>query len=151
MIEVVRTDSSNQEFLKLVNELNAYLADADGAEHRFYDQFNQIDDLNHVVLVFSMNKAVGCGAIKIVEPGTMEIKRMFVQADHRGRGIASVILSELEKWSMELHCFTTKLETGKRQQAAIRLYMARGYDRIPNYGPYKGVENSLCFEKSLRH
>ncbi|MFY0644714.1 MAG: GNAT family N-acetyltransferase [Bacteroidia bacterium] len=151
MIELVRTDSSHPDFVNLVKHLDAYLAEADGAEHAFYDQFNKIDHLNYVVLVYSMNKAVGCGAIQEAEAGTMEIKRMFVQPDHRGRGIASVILSDLEKWSMELHCFKSKLETGRKQQAAVRLYMSRGYDRIPNYGQYKGMENSLCFEKELRH
>ena len=41
------------------------------------------------------------------------------------------------------------LETGKRQAEAIRLYKKSGYDIIPNYGQYAGIENSVCFKKDL--
>jgi putative acetyltransferase len=41
------------------------------------------------------------------------------------------------------------LVTGKRQSEAIRLYEQNGYRRIPNYGQYAEVENSLRFEKII--
>ncbi|WP_407644578.1 hypothetical protein [Croceimicrobium hydrocarbonivorans] len=41
------------------------------------------------------------------------------------------------------------LETGINQPEAIRLYEKNGYQRIPNYPPYEGVETSYCFEKVL--
>jgi len=41
------------------------------------------------------------------------------------------------------------METGKRQPDAVQLYTKNGYEVIPNYGPYIGVENSVCFEKAL--
>ncbi len=58
-------------------------------------------------------------------------------------------MSELEVWATELSYEKCVLETGKRQQEAIALYTKNGYKRIPNYGQYTGVENSLCFEKIL--
>ena len=42
-----------------------------------------------------------------------------------------------------------RLETGKKQPEAIELYKKNGYNIIPNYGQYEGVENSVCFEKTL--
>jgi putative acetyltransferase len=79
----------------------------------------------------------------------MEVKRMFVKEEFRGKGIAGKVLSELEKWARELWFQKCILETGTRQIEAIALYKKSKYSIIPNYGQYEGVENSLCFEKKL--
>jgi GNAT superfamily N-acetyltransferase len=100
--------------------------------------------------VYESEKAVGCGAMKEFEPGVMEIKRMFTLPGSRGKGIATRILAELEKWAAELLIEKCILETGKRQSEAVELYKKNAYNIIPNYGQYAGVENSLCFEKKLK-
>ena len=79
----------------------------------------------------------------------MEVKRMYTLPDFRGKGIATIVLQELEKWAKELRMEKCMLETGKRQPEAIALYTKNGYRLIPNYGQYAGVENSVCFEKLL--
>jgi putative acetyltransferase len=92
---------------------------------------------------------VGSGAIRELSPDTMEVKRMFVLPDRRGKGIASVILQALETWSTELGYKKCILETGKNQPEAIALYKKRHYKIIPNYGQYQSMDNSVCFEKEL--
>ena len=149
MIKLLRTQSNNQDFIKLVKSLDIELADRDGEEHSFYDQFNKIDKIKYAVIAYKNDEPMGCGAIKTYKPGVMEIKRMFVLNENRGQGFASKILSELENWSIELSCHICILETGKKQPEAIRLYQKHGYDIIDNYGPYEKIENSLCFEKRL--
>ncbi len=79
----------------------------------------------------------------------MEVKRMYTVPTHRGKGLASQVLNELEKWAGELSYKSCLLETGIKQPEAIRLYQKNGYRIIPNYGQYAGVENSVCFEKHL--
>jgi len=79
----------------------------------------------------------------------MEMKRMYTVPAFRGKGIATMVLRELEKWAAELSYMKCVLETGKRQPEAIDLYKKNGYKIIPNYGQYIGVENSVCFEKSV--
>jgi putative acetyltransferase len=56
----------------------------------------------------------------------------------------------LETWASELSFEKCILETGKRQPEAIRLYEKNGYKRIPNYGQYAQIENSVCFEKDFK-
>jgi len=129
--------------------LNADLALRDGQDHSFYSQFNKVDKINHVVLVYIDGVASGCGGMKKADPKTMEIKRMYVIPTSRGKGIALKLLSVIEEWAMELCCEKCILETGKRQPEAIKLYIKNGYKRIPNYSPYIGVDNSLCFQKKL--
>lgn len=149
MIILLRTNSLHPDFIKLVELLDAELAERDGDEHAFYHQFNQIDHLKHVILASEKGVFIGCGAIKEWDNDAMEVKRMFVVKEARGRGVARIILSGLEKWAMELEFETCRLETGKRQPEAIALYKSQGYKTIPNYGQYTGVENSICFEKKL--
>ena len=69
--------------------------------------------------------------------------------EERGKGIAPRILSELERWASELGATSCCLETGMKQPEAIALYTKSGYEHIPNYGQYAGVENSVCFRKIL--
>jgi putative acetyltransferase len=149
MTKLIRATSDNSDFISLVRLLDADLAKRDGAEHSFYAQFNAIAKLKHVVVAYENARAVGCGAIKEQAPGTMEVKRMYVLPESRKSGIATLVLTELERWANELGYQTCVLETGKRQPEAIGLYKKNGYRIIPNYGQYIGVENSVCFAKQL--
>lgn len=149
MRTLVRTNSDHPDFIHLVQFLDAELAIRDGDEHAFYAQYNKIDTIKYVVVAFDDTVPVGCGAIKEFSPDTMEVKRMYTLPQHRGKGIASAMLTELEHWASELHFRKCILETGLRQPEAIALYEKNGYHLIPNYGQYAGMENSVCFEKML--
>ena len=142
-----RTNSDDSDFQKLVVELDKDLAIRDGDDHAFYDQFNKIDAIKYVIVIYEDEVAVGCGAIKEYEAGVMEVKRMYVPLEKRGKGIASLILQELEKWAKELGCQKCILETGIKQPEAISLYKKNNYTITSNYGQYAGVETSICFEK----
>jgi GNAT superfamily N-acetyltransferase len=150
MIKLVRTNSEDIDFITLVKFLDFDLAERDGDEHSFYAQFNKINLIKHVVVLYENGKPIGCGAIKEIEPSVMEVKRMYTLPKSRGSGIASKIVGELEIWALELSYQKCVLETGKKQPEAIYLYKKNGYQLISNYGQYAGVENSLCFEKQLR-
>jgi GNAT superfamily N-acetyltransferase len=129
--------------------LDADLAIRDGDEHSIYSQFNSINEIKFVVLAYKNKSPQGCGAIKEFGSDVMEVKRMYILPSSRKLGIASRILTELERWSTELSKSRCILETGKKQPEAIALYLKNGYKQIPNYGQYVGVENSVCFEKPL--
>lgn len=149
MYKQKRTNSDDLDFQKLVVELDKDLAIRDGEEHSFFAQFNKIDKIKYVVVVYEKEKAVGCGAIKEYEENVMEIKRMFVPLEKRGKGIASIVLKELENWAKELGYKKCILETGIKQPEAIGLYKKNDFSIIKNYGQYAEVENSVCFEKVI--
>jgi len=150
MITCIRTTSDNKDFQKLVVALDADLRIRDGEEHGFYAQYNKIDAIKHVVVAYENNEPVGCGAVKEYDSGTMEVKRMYVPPGKRNKGIASVVLKELEQWTAELNYKKCLLETGKKQPEAIALYEKNGYRIVPNFGQYENVTNSVCFEKILK-
>ena len=149
MPSLLRTSSTNPDFINLVKLLDKERAERDGDEHPFYDQFNKIDHIRFVVMAYENEIPVACGAIKEYSPGIMEIKRMFTDPGIRGKGVATMVLNELVHWAKEMNYQKCILETGIRQPDAIRLYKKNGFTAIPNYGQYKGVANSVCFEKEL--
>ncbi len=149
MLRFVRTNSENADFINLVKQLDAYLAIVDGDDHDFYNQYNNIDVLKHVVVAYLNHIPVGCGAFKEFNKTSVEIKRMYTNPEYRSKGIASKILKALEVWSNELGYKSCILETGIRQLEAVQFYKKNDYLLIPNFGPYENVENSLCFKKKL--
>jgi len=149
MAELKRTTSDDSDFQNLVHLLDKDLELRDGKKHSFYAQFNKIVNIKNVVVYYDEGMAVGCGAFKEFDNRTVEIKRMFVHQDFRGKGIGRAILRELEQWAAEINYNESVLETGKKQPEAIQLYQKAGYMIIPNFGQYKNVENSVCMKKSL--
>ena len=147
--KIIRTNSNNIDFQELVKELDADLKIRDGEVHAFFAQYNKIDLINHVVVAYMNDEAVGCGAIKQYDDDTMEVKRMFVKPTNRGNGIATMVLKEVENWTKELDFSKCILETEIKQPEAIALYQKNDYTQIPNYGQYETVESSICFEKIL--
>ncbi len=149
MLTFLKTNSDNPDFRSLVISLDADLQVRYGEQQQFFSQFNKLDHIHHVIVAYQNNEPVGCGAFKEYEPGVAEIKRMFVQAQQRGKNIGGQILNELEQWAAAEGYRSCILETAIKQPEAIRVYERGGYNRIPNYGQYVGVEISLCMKKEI--
>jgi len=149
MITLKRTDSANNDFILLVQHLDAYLKVKDGDDHSFYNQFNNIDILKHVIIAYHNNIPIGCGAIKKFSAEAVEIKRMYVSPNGRGKGTGTKILNALESWAKELKYKKCVLETGIVLSEAVALYKKNEYQIIQNYGQYKDVKTSICFERHL--
>ena len=106
-------------------------------------------DISVFVLARVDEVAVGCGGLRLLEPGTAEIKRMYVEPFSRGSGVATAVLRELEALARDRSIGRLLLETGPGQPDAIRFYEREGYEQIPNFGPYVGGELSVCFARDL--
>ena len=150
MISIRRVTSENPDFIKLVQSLDGDLNSRYNKGQAEYDQYNKIEFIETVVTAYMNTDAVGCGCFKKYDNETVEIKRMFVKQEMRGKGIAKKILSELELWGIQLGFKFAILETGIGQPEAIGLYEKVGYKRIPNYDQYAGMPNSVCMKKELR-
>lgn len=145
-MELIRTNSDNLDFKKLSVLFDDYLVDIDGEEKDFFAFYNNVH-LDTVLVVYENSEVVGCGAFKKFDEHTAEIKRMFVHPNHRNKGIAKFVLTELELWANDLGFTSFILETSPKLTSAIAMYEKTGYQLIPNYGQYIGVENSICMKK----
>lgn len=149
-VKLIRTTSENADFRRLINALDEDLYQRNGEAQLQYRQYNQVDSINHVIVVYLEGKPVGCGCFKRFDDHTVEMKRMFVKTEMRGRQLAARMLQELELWAIEEGFTNSVLETGRRQVEAQRLYFIAGYFRTENYGQYVGMEDSICYRKKLK-
>ena len=149
MLTLIRTNAENKNFQNLVLELDKDLAKKNGDTNDFFAQYNKTDLIKNVVVALNDYLPVGCGAMKEFDNSTMEIKRMYVTIEMRGKGVAVAVLNDLESWAKELGYKKCVLETGDKMLEAIGLYKKSGYKIIKNYGQYENIESSICFEKEL--
>ena len=150
MKTVKRTNSDDKDFKTLIAELDKDLKGRYGSKQLEYDQYNVIEDLETVVVVYNNKEPIGCGCFKKFDSHGVEIKRMFVSANERRKGIGVLIMIELEKWAVESGFKNMVLETGTEQPEAVTLYKKLGFNIIPCYGPYIGNEEfSICMKKSI--
>ena len=82
--------------------------------------------------------AVGCGAVKLLDPPTAEVKRMWLHASTRGQGGGRLLLSSLEQAARELGATHACLDTNSRLEAALALYLRSGWQETEPYNdnPY---------------
>jgi GNAT superfamily N-acetyltransferase len=94
---------------------------------------------------------VGCGALRRLDAGVAEIKRMYVVPAARRRGLARTLLTALEAEAAGRGWTTLRLEVGPAQPDAVALYTGAGYRPIAAFGSYVGDRDdwSLYFERSL--
>jgi GNAT superfamily N-acetyltransferase len=103
-----------------------------------------------VALDRASGRAIGCGALREIDPGSAEIKRMYVVPQARGTGVATDLLRALESAAAQHGWITLRLETGTAQPEAQRFYQREGYREIPLFGSYVGSDLSVCYERQLR-
>src|SRR5262249_51652316 len=93
---------------------------------------------------------VGCGAVRVLDAGIAELKRMYVAPELRGQGVGRVLVDALESEARQLGVRRLVLETGVRQTAAIALYRRAGFTDIPPFGEYvASTTTSVCMAKDL--
>ncbi len=147
--QLKRTTTANKDFCSLVSLLDHELWQELKEDQGTYDHFNKVPDIKTAVLVYADNIPVACGCFKEFNADTIEIKRMFVNKDLRGKGLSKMVLNELEAWAKELgYCYAV-LETGIRLLTAQNLYESNAYKPIHNYPPYESLTDSVCMKKNL--
>ncbi|MFD1257038.1 GNAT family N-acetyltransferase [Mucilaginibacter terrae] len=148
-IQLKRTTSAHPDFCMLVTQLDHDLRIRNGEMMDIYDQHNRIEAIDTVVIAYVNNTPAACGCFKPFDDHAVEIKRMFVQPQFRGKGLSKQVLQALENWARESGFTYTVLETGKKQVEALSLYPKAGYLEIPLYEPYVNLPDSVCFRKKL--
>jgi putative acetyltransferase len=101
------------------------------------------------VVAWADEKAVGCGAVRLIDNETAELKRMYIVPEYRRQGLAGGILQFLEDHARALGATRVVLETVIDPPGAVALYRAAGYEEIPKFGPYVESEISFCMGKFI--
>jgi GNAT superfamily N-acetyltransferase len=146
---IKRTTANDDDFRLLVKKLDHELWVELEEDQATYDKYNALPDLPTAVLAYYHDEPVACGCFKSFDDDTVEIKRMFVCKEQRGKGLSKKILNELEQWAKEENYKYAVLETSIHFTTARNLYAANGYRITSNYGPYINLPESVCMKKEL--
>lgn len=92
---------------------------------------------------------VACGGWRRIGTDEAEIKRMYVIAAARRRGLARRLLTELEQTARAAGITRLVLNTGTEQPEAVALYEASGYQPVTGYGYYACHARALFYGKQL--
>ena len=149
-IQLKRTTTNDKDFASLVTALDNELWNELSEDKATYDPFNKVPGLSTAIVIYAGDETVACGCFKQVDSSTIEIKRMFVHKKWRRKGLSKLLLQGLENWAIEKGYKDAILETSIHFIPARTLYKSSGYKVIPNYPPYTGLAESICFKKKLK-
>ncbi len=106
-------------------------------------------DLVEVVIASEDGVDLGHAALRHLAAGGYEVKKVFVQAEARGRGLSRILMAAIEEVAREKGESRIVLQTGPKQLEAIALYASTGYVHIPEFGPYAGLSDMVYMGKDL--
>ena len=151
-IDIRRVDLLSEVAQRLILALNAELEaryPEEGANFFRLDPDEVSKGRGGFFVAYLEDEPVGCGAVRCNEPGTAEIKRMYVAPQARGRGVGKQVVRKLESVARHLGVTRLVLETGPRQPEALAVYKNSGFVQIPLFGEYIGSKFSICMAKDL--
>lgn len=107
----------------------------------------------HFFVARRAGEALGCAGVALTS-GFAEVKRMYVCPEARGQGIAEALMERLTQVAHQAGLHILKLETGDRQQAALRFYARVGFRDCGDFEPYssmppENIATSVFMEKLL--
>jgi GNAT superfamily N-acetyltransferase len=137
---------------RLIAALDAGLAELYPPEQRFGPNLkaHHLEGGRGIFLVARDDgRAVGCGAIRLIDAITAEVKRMYVEPNERGKGVGRAVLASLQSAAAQLGARRLVLETGTHSPDALGLYRRAGFTQIDCWGEYATSPTSVCLEKTL--
>ena len=148
----VRCDGTNEDFIENCRLLDEDLDRRVGRviKRDKYTQFNQLDKIHEAIVVYQDGKPIGGGAIRPYDETAIELKRVFVRPSAQGCGVGTELVSKLIEWAKELGYQKMILETGDLLAESVHVYSKLGFRKIPNYGAYVNMPESLCMGLELR-
>jgi|SRR5215212_2806221 len=149
MIEIALEPFDSADAEQLLEELRQELNDRYGGDFEPGEKPYWADVTVFLVVRDHDGRPLGCGAVRSLGEPVVEIKRMYVRREARGRGVGVAILEALEREAVARGFKVIRLETGPLQPEAIGLYARAGYREIPCFGAYAAGQASRCFERRL--
>lgn len=123
--------------------------DADGLDHDIAHWQQEYDGSSGVLLlvVDPAGEVVGTAAVRLLEPGTGELKRMWLRPACQGLGIGRRLLDASLDEARNLGCRRLRLDSQAKLEAAVHLYRVSGFAEIPRYND--NPRATIWMERSL--
>ena len=100
-----------------------------------------------LLLVRVDGEPAGLGGVRHLDTEIAEVKSMYLSPAHRGKGLAPLLLAELEEIARRRGCRAVRLDTSDYLEGALALYRRAGYREVPAYN--QNSKANLWFERQL--
>jgi GNAT superfamily N-acetyltransferase len=149
MICIADEDPGTEDAALLIRELSVALSliTGDSGAASFHADDVRAPGACFVLARDSAGTLLGCGALRPLQQGVAELKRMYARPGTRGVG--SAVLAHLERRAAALGYRELWLETRLVNTRATQFYAKHGYRRIGNFGKYVGNAAAGCYGKAL--
>jgi GNAT superfamily N-acetyltransferase len=150
-LTVTRVGLDDADAQRLIGELNADIMATHAEGTHFWGlTAEEVSPNRGAFLVLHLDSSpVGCGAVRIIEPGVAELKRMFVRPTARNKKLGAVLVDNLEREARSIGAKELRLETALYLEAAVRVYERAGFAPTEAWGEYVGSTDSHCMAKDL--
>ena len=145
------TDGCDEDFHKFYLKTEEFYSSIVGGlkNREAFVPYNISESISDVLIASVSGSAVGCAGLKAYSDQDVEIKRVWVNPEYRGNHISAAMMDELEGRAQERGFRRAILQTRPQMEAAVSLYIKRGYKLIDNYPPYDKLDGAICFAKEL--
>jgi GNAT superfamily N-acetyltransferase len=150
-LTVTRVGLDDGDAQQLISELNADIMATHAEGSHFWGLTAEDVSPGHgAFLVLHLHgEPVGCGAVRTIEPGVAELKRMFVKPVARNKKLGAVLVDNLEREARAVGATRLLLETALYLESAVRVYERAGFTPTEAWGEYVGSTDSYCMAKAL--
>ena len=139
----------------VARELSAYLAflgetlDGEGIDRDIAEWQSAYDGDKGVLLVViePSGEVVGTAAVRRLELGIGEIKRMWIRPAHQGKGLGRPLMDACLAEARALGFQRLRLDSERKLEAAVHLYRAYGFIEVPDYNGNRRAE--IWMERAL--
>lgn len=135
-IEIKPISPTDERSRRLFRLLDAHHTALCPPEACHLTQADALDRADAILLgVFRDGVLCGMGALKFLDDYA-EVSRMFIVEEHRGNGLATMLLHRLEREAADRGKPALRLETSDRFEAAFHLYLKYGFRSCEPFGEY---------------
>lgn len=146
MINIVNFTRSDEE--KVLNLWKKICID----EHGFYEWESYLNETHHeeyivffVVKDSDSDKVLGTIALSKIDDNAVELKRLYVDPDSRGKGVAKLLLETVMNYAKENSYKKVILETYVRFEIAVAFYRKNEFKEVNR------INEKIFFEKEINY
>ena len=150
-MEYIWTDGNDQDFQRFYLKTEEYYSQIVGGKKNRtgFIPYNLSESISDVLIAYADGKAVGCAGLKRYSGQDVEIKRVWVEPEWRGKHIATALMDQIEDKARQMGFKRAILQTRPIMPDAVGLYESRGYVLIENYPPYDKLDGAICMALDL--